>query len=130
MTLVDGPLYQRLIGTAGTALYASRVYKELAPEGEPMPYLVFYQASFQLDNDTPTRGFHATYTVECVAESQAEARQGAGYIDEALNGQALTLADGWVNYWLATDKARARTETVERKQFYRAGFDFDIRGSK
>lgn len=129
-TLIEKQIYTRLTTTAGTALYGARIHKEQAPAKETMPYVVFYLASCTFDNDHPRRAFHAVYTAECVAETMAQARQGAGYIDEALNGYALPLEDGWTNYFSLAKGMRSLTENVEKGQLYRAGFDFDIRGAK
>lgn len=129
LTDVDTALYQRLTSTGGTALWNQRVYAHQAPQGTPSPYVIFFHVVGGDLNLSPSRLIDMRYQVEVWAETLAEARQGADYLETALHNAALTVS-GWNLIGCEQEDAISSVENDKGTQCFRRGSDYRIRMSK
>lgn len=128
-TDIEQAIYGRLTGTAGTALYGTRVYADQAPLGAALPYVVFQHVAGGDLNVSPSRVVDVDYQIECVALDLSEARQGAGYVEAAFHNQRFN-APNW-NLIACTQKDLFRSvEEAEGKQYWRRGATYRFRVSK
>lgn len=109
-----------------TALVDTNIYQEQAPAKTPPPYVVFLMVSGLDDSDHPIRSLQFDYQFDAIATDRQKARQIAGYIDDSLHHQALTIS-GWTNYWIAGLKQMSLTENIDGSQVYRRIRVFNIR---
>lgn len=128
--LVEAGLFAKLAANANlTALVSTRIYEDVAPAKTPVPFVRFVQVSGGDDNLAPRRNVDFIFQVECYGTTRAQARDGAGYIDEALLNAELTVT-GWSNWrTLALDRVRL-TEMFEGQQVYRRGARYQISADK
>ncbi len=128
-TDIETALFAKLTNTGGTALWGQRVYEGQADQGVPLPYVLFFHVAGGDENISPSRLVDARYQVECWAESKAQARQGAGYIEEALHNGSLNIS-GWSQIGCEQQGLITSVENDKGKQYYRRGADYRIRMSK
>lgn len=127
-TVIETGLYSKLTTTAGTALWAARVYADQAPDQAAAPYVRFFHVGGGDDNNNPAGSFDVDYQVECWSTSLPQARQGMTYINAALHHQTLTLS-GATNYWTVQRDLIRSVENVAGVQWYRRGATYQIKGS-
>jgi Protein of unknown function (DUF3168) len=128
-TDLDTALYQRLTSTAGTALWGTRVYATQAPQGAALPYVIFdYRAGGDL-NLSPSRLAEARYQIEVIADTVAQARQGAEYLEVTLHEQPLSVTS-WVHLGTTQISLLSQVENAEGRQFWRRGATYRIRLGK
>lgn len=130
LTDFDTALGSALAGyAAGTALYGTRVYSQLAPQGATLPYVVFdYVAGGDL-NDSPSRIVDVEYRVEAIGATQAAARTIAGHIEACLHNGTLS-ASGWNHIATTHIRPFSLQETTDGVQYWRRGGFYRIRMSK
>jgi hypothetical protein len=80
-------------------------------------------------NTSPRRDVDVIYRVEFVSTSLATARSGAGYIDDALHDQALTIT-GWSNYRMMADRLFQQDEIINGKMWHRRGAFYRVMADK
>jgi len=113
----------------GVTFYGARVYTLDVPEGPTLPYVLITYFGGGDRNLQPTRMIAPRFLVECVSEKLSVARTGAGHIETALTGVALTLT-GW--NWMYTYR-RDGFQRVERDKgvvCYRRGAFFETGASQ
>ena len=111
MNALDAALYTRLQGTAITSLLTgtTSIYKNQAPEGAVLPYIVFNKQSGGPVNLDGNRVDNFLYYVRAYSgNSPAQAGSIDAQIDTALHLVPLTVS-GWTNIWLARE---SNIETV------------------
>lgn len=130
LTDFDTALGSALKGyAAGTALYSTRVYSQLAPQGATLPYVVYDYAAGGDTNESPSRIVDVEYRVEAVGTTQAQARTIAGHIEDALHNGTLT-ASGWNHIATTHIRPLSLQETTDGVQYWRRGGIYRIRMSK
>lgn len=128
--LIEAGLFAKLSANANlTALVSTRIYEGAAPASTPVPFVRFAFISGGDDNEAPRRGEDIVMQVECFAATRAEARNGAGYIDEALLASELTIT-GWSNWRTLAEGRVVLTEEFEGQQVYRRGARYRISADK
>lgn len=126
-TALDTGLYSKLTTyAAGTAFYATRVYDTLGPQSATLPYVVFQAVSGGDTNEHAGRVVDVEYRVECIAATGADAKTGAGHIEDALQDAALTVT-GWTSVAVTQGQVFSRVDTVDTKQYHRRGAFYRIR---
>ncbi len=129
-SLIEGALYTKLTGNANLqSLVAAKIFDTKATQPTADPYVLFQFTGGGDENETPRREVNVVYRVEGVSRVQATARTIAGYIDEALHDQALTLT-GWSNYRMMQENYFNLEQIIEGIQFYRKGGFYRIMLSK
>jgi hypothetical protein len=130
-TLLNTGMYSKLAGntnlinlSAGTAIYDT-----IAPPGTTDNYCIFQITAGGDTNTSPRRDVDVVYRVEVISTVLATARSGAGYIDDALHDQALTLT-GWSNYRMMADRLFQQDEVIDGKKFYRRGAFYRVLADK
>lgn len=127
--LLETAIFNALTSAAGTVLWGQRVYNQQAPQGAVRPFVLFFQVAGGDLNVSPSRMVDVVYQVEVAAEVQADARNGADYLEAALHDQALTVS-GWTHIATTLTDYRTRLMNHEGKQYWRAGGDYRIRLAK
>lgn len=123
--LAGSAIYNKLITSAGTALWSNRVYKDQAPESAIIgnqPFLVFNYVAGGPLNVSPTRIEDLRFDVKCISPTVSNAETGADYIDSAFHNQTLTVS-GFTN-WATTvigeismvDNTEGRQDWIKGKQ--------------
>lgn len=105
MNELDTALYSRLQGTAVTSLLSgtTAIYKNQAPEGAALPYIVFNKQSGSPWNLDANRVDDLLYYVRAYSgNSAAQAGSIDAQIDTALHLTPLTVS-GWTNIWIARE---------------------------
>lgn len=105
MNELDSALYSRLQGTAVTSLLSgtTAIYKNQAPEGASLPYIVFNKQSGSPLNLDANRVDDLLYYVRAYSgNSAAQAGSIDAQIDTALHLTPLTVS-GWTNIWIARE---------------------------
>ena len=105
MNALDTALYSRLQGTAITALLSgtTAIYRNQAPEGAVLPYVVFNKQTGRPENLDANRVDNLLYYVRAYSGNSAgEAGSIDARIDTALHLVPLTVS-GWTNIWLARE---------------------------
>lgn len=105
MNVLDSALYTRLQGTAITSLLSgtASIYKNQAPEGAALPYIVFSKQTGRTENLDANRVDSLLYYVRAYSEnSAAQAGSIDAQVDAALHLVPLTVS-GWTNIWLARE---------------------------
>jgi len=93
-------------------------------------YVIFQHVSGGDSNTSPRRDIDVQYRIEFVSMDLATARQGAGYIDDALHNQELSI-EGWSNYRTERTQLFSRDEVLDgtlyrrRGGFYRFSLDMN-----
>jgi len=125
---IDDGLYDKLAGHAAlTTLVSTRIYRDAAPEGATLPYVVFLHQAAGEENMTPARSLNPLYQVRGVSSVSAdEAGDIADAIDGALHMQTLTVS-GWTNYWTARTAFIRTVETNEGVRRWHRGAFYRIR---
>lgn len=105
MNELDSALYTRLQGTAVTSLLSgtTAIYKNQAPEGATLPYIVFNKQSGSPWNLDANRVDDLLYYIRAYSgNSAAQAGSIDAQIDTALHLTPLTVS-GWTNIWIARE---------------------------
>ena len=105
MNVLDAALYTRLQGTAVSSLLSgtTAIYKNQAPEGAVLPYIVFSKQSGSPENLDANRVDNLLYYVRAYSGvSAAQAGSIDARVDTALHLIPLTVS-GWTNIWLARE---------------------------
>lgn len=121
---IDAALY--------TALDASivDVYREFAPDGAALPYVIFYLTAGGPTNTEPGIVLDQVYRVESRGSTQAEAFAAHQAVYAALHNQTLNIA-GWGNYWTACEgEVRLFPELYNGNQLYRTVWDIRIKAAE
>lgn len=130
MTVINTAIYSKLTTyVAGTAFYATRVYDTLAPQSisaGTAPYVVFQHVAGGDENINASRIVDCEYRVECIGATLADARTGAGHIEDALHNAALTFT-GWSQIGVEQGQMFSRLDTVDTRQYHRRGAFYRIR---
>lgn len=106
MNALDAALYTRLQGTAVTSLLSgtTAIYKNQAPEGAALPYIVFNKQSGAPWNLDANRVDALLYYIRAYSgSSAAQAGSIDAQIDAALHLSSLTIS-GWTNIWIAREQ--------------------------
>lgn len=131
--LLNSALYARLAGgTALTgALGGTAIYYQMAPDAQPLPYVVFsYQSGPTEPQRTRHRDPEALVYVRAYAANPALAGTLDALIDARLHAQPLTVT-GYTNYWLGRTQSFAGVEGDPAEQkTWNAGAVYDIRLDK
>ncbi len=114
---IDAALYARLQTNGSvTALLAgtTAIYKQQAPEGATLPYIVFSMPSETDPNETPRRRKDDILFIRAFATGSNGAAV-AGSIDDRIDSAVhlipLTVS-GWTNIWLAREQGLETVETT------------------
>jgi len=97
---------------AGTALIGelggTRIYEALAPQGQALPYVVYFRAGGGDDNSSPRRTRSEQWVVKGIGTDVFQARRIDELIDAQLHEGSLSIT-GWDCYQAArrTDVAYA-----------------------
>lgn len=105
MNALDSALYTRLQGTAVTSLLSgtTAIYKNQAPEGAALPYIVFNKQSGSPWNLDANRTDDLLYYIRAYSgNSAAQAGSIDAQVDTALHLAPLTVS-GWTNIWIARE---------------------------
>ena len=105
MNALDAALYTRLQGTAITSLLSgtTAIYRNQAPEGATLPYIVFNKQSGSPENLDANRVDNLLYYVRAYSgSSAAQAGSIDARVDAALHLVPLTVS-GWTNIWIARE---------------------------
>lgn len=105
MNVLDAALYTRLQGTAVTSLLSgtTAIYKNQAPEGASLPYIIFNKQSGGPWNLDANRVDDLLYYIRAYSgNSAAQAGSIDAQIDAALHLAPLTVS-GWTNIWIARE---------------------------
>lgn len=128
--LIEAALVTKLSANTNlTNLVSTRFYEDFAPAKTPVPFVRFAFISGGDDNLAPRRGMDVLVQVECYGATRAQARDGAGYIDEALLNAELTVS-GWSNWRTLGEQRVVLTEMYEGQQVYRRGARYRISADK
>lgn len=114
-TPLEDALYDRLTtGTSVTSLLSSptALYRDIAPQGTQMPYLVYRHQGGGDENATPARTVDTLYQVRAVAEDAGTAQAIANAVDALLHHQRASFAvTGWSTSWIAQETPIELVET-------------------
>lgn len=125
-SLLETALYSKLTsGTALAALVSTRIYDTHVPASGTYPLVLFQHVAGGDTNSSPRRDVDVQFRVEAMARSAAEARQIAGFIDDLLHEQELTIT-GWSNYRLVAEALFNRVDQDEMQQVFRKGAIYRI----
>lgn len=127
-TALGSALYAKLTTTAGTALWAARVFDTLGTQGVALPYVVYQHVAGGDTNISPSRIIDCDYRVECIAATIGQARAGADYIENALRDITLTVT-GFSPIACTQRDFFNRVDNVEGQIYFRKGAFFRIRQS-
>ena len=83
-------------------------------------WIVFMQVAGGDTNTSPRRDVNVIYRVEFISTEIADARTGAGYIDDALHQVELTVP-GWSVYRCECTGQINLVDLVQGKQYWRKG---------
>lgn len=128
---IDQAVYSKLSAAASLAsLVSTRIAESQAPSGWALPYIIFYQASQVLPNDTPRDDINTVYRVEAVAGTRAAAEALHQAIYAVMHNESLTIT-GWSNYWTrCIGVIKPPVENVEGKQYHRRVGEYRIRAAR
>lgn len=121
-SLMDTAVFSKLSGSSAlvTALGGTVIYKNQAPDNQPLPYVVWNWQSAVDENQTPSRMWNTILNVRCFAASATQAGSVDAIIDELFTGTAFSVS-GFTNFWTAremefdntiTEPDKSRTEVV------------------
>ncbi len=128
--LIEAALLTKLSANANLSnLVGTRFHEDFAPAKTTVPFVRFAFISGGDDNLAPRRGMDVLVQVECYGTTRAQARDGAGYIDEALLNAELTVS-GWSNWRTLGEQRIVLTEMYEGKQVFRRGARYRISADK
>jgi hypothetical protein len=103
---LNAAIYSKLSGSASlvAALGGTAVYFQQAPEGAPLPFVVWsYQAGGD-ENATPRRTVNQIILMRSFSGTASQAGSIDGIIDGLLHGHTLTVS-GWSNnFWLMREQ--------------------------
>jgi len=131
MNALEDALYDTLAAHAGlTALVSTRIYRQAAPQGATLPYVLYELVAGGDENSSPVDSQDLRYRARGVSATSSDE---AGDIDDqiraALHRQALTVS-GWENFWTSRENAFRFTETAEGVRRYHAGASYRVRLDK
>lgn len=130
LQIMDTALYTRLTTyAAGTAFYGVRVYDSVAPQTATFPYVMFQLTAGGETNQAQKRVIDVEYRVECVSDTHAGARTGAGHIEDALRLAPLALT-GWAHIATTQEQLYSLVDNIGGKLYHRRGAFYRIRMSK
>jgi hypothetical protein len=121
-SVMDTAVYSKLGSSSAlvTALGGSAFYKNQAPDGKALPYVVWNWQSAVDENQTPSRMWNTIINIRCFAASATQAGSVDAIIDELFTGTAFTVT-GFTNFWTAREMEfdntiiepdKSRTEVV------------------
>ena len=126
-------VYQRLAGTAGTALTSilaggtasPSVFFEQAPDNTALPYVVFLYPSEVDDNTSSRRIKDIVIRAYGVASTPSTAGTIDARIDTLLHRSPLGSVGGWTNVWLARENGYQLVSTDSNGvRYYTSGADY------
>lgn len=129
MNALDTAIYNKLNGTAAltTALGGSYIYQHTAPQGQALPYVIFFHAGGGQENVNPSDLQNHVYLVKAVAADLSQAGSLDDNIRAALHQQTLTIA-GYTNIYTARETTVRLAEVTGKGTFaYHAGAYYRIR---
>jgi hypothetical protein len=127
LNLIETGLVTALSGNANlTALVGNQIYDSQAAAGVTGDYCIFQYVAGGDENVNARRSVDASYRVEMISTTHANAELGAGYIDDALNGKQLTIA-GWTTWGLTLGRLFNMVEDILGVPYYRKGGIYRIR---
>ena len=126
---IGDALRAKLTSSGGTAVWGSRVYDRLGPQGVVYPYLLYNYVSGGERNITPTDELDALYDVRVLSKTLSDSRTGAGHIRTALHNQTLTLT-GWSLVGCECVGMISRIDVLENINYYTDGFEVRVRLEK
>ena len=134
----DSALYALLTGDATlTALLSSTtaVWKNQAPPGATMPYVIYAEAGGGPDNRFAGSHEDVTLSVKCVADNDANglliAETAAARIGVIFNRPAsVTMGSSWVERATTVTRQFSYSETIEKKTYTHAGRTIRLRADK
>lgn len=110
-SIIAPAVYSTLTG--GTALTAALggtfIYSDVAPDEQPLPYVVYSYQAGGPENITPSDLRSCLVYVRAYAASRQAAENIASLIFDRLNKATLSLA-GYTNYWTACESEIAYVE--------------------
>ena len=124
--LVDQAIYNRLLASPGTAFYGSHVYRDQAPEGTPLPFVVFTHIAGGEDNLTPNESEDVVYSVLAVGDTSLQASTGNGYIEQAFPRNTTLTVTNYANYGFLREQFIRRVDNIGGTQFYRRGSNYRL----
>lgn len=101
----------------------------IADTTETGAYVLLEYAAGGGDNTAPRRAFDIVLRIVGVSTVQQTARDIAGYIDDALHEQSLTIS-GWAVYDCQREDFYNDSDTEGGETFYRKGAFYRIRADK
>lgn len=132
---IETALYSRLATDASIAALVGgtaspRIYSHQAPSGAARPFVLFYEATSTLTNETPRLDINHIYRIEANAATRAAAESLKGAIFTALHEVELTGITGYSNFRLVCERHTALIENISGGQVYRRIGDYRIQLSK
>lgn len=124
---LDAGVYGALAGNGTLAAFCgTRIYEGAAPAGATTyPLVLFRYMGGGPQILRQRRDVEVQYLVECVSDSQPQALTGAGLIDAALDGAALTVS-GWSVDVCENVGLFSFDEPANGQWYYRRGASFRI----
>jgi hypothetical protein len=121
-TLFNTALVTKLMAVAALqTLCSGNIYDTVKnDESVTDDYMVFQNVAGGDTNSSPRRDIDIVYRVEFISTQIANARAGAGYIEQALHQQELTIT-GWSNYRCECTDQVNLSDLVQSKIYYRKG---------
>lgn len=134
----DAAIYGLATGNAALmALQSSTtaIWKNQAPPGSAMPYLIYAEAGGGPDNRFAGSHDDVTYTIKCVADNDANgaivAEAAAELIDTVFRRPtSVALTGTWVERATTVTGQFSYTETIEKKTYTHAGRIIRLRADK
>ena len=74
------------------------IFRNDAPDNQPLPYVVWNWQSFIDENITPSKMFNNILNVRAFSATKAQADTIYGLIDDLLDGHTITIT-GWTNFY-------------------------------
>ena len=126
-TTIGSAIYVKLITGPGTALCGSRAFDTQAPEGTVLPYYVFQQSAGGSDNLMPNPTADFEYRIEVIGNTKAQARIGAGYIEDTFTLVGAIAVPGYTNYACQEGRYLDRVDNIGGTQYWRQGSFYRFR---
>lgn len=130
MTLhaLNTAIYSKLGGTATAA--GTAVFFNIAPDTQPLPYIVFDYTGDLDENINPSRLRNALIFARAYAATPAQAGAIDGQVDALLHLQTMTVT-GWANFWTARENGFSLAEPDQAGRItHMAGAEYRIRLTK
>ena len=121
----------------GDGTWGERVYRDLAPAGATLPFVIMAPAGGGTLYEHKGRGKNARIRYICLGNTQSEADAGAAQISSLLEAKGTqetetgaldASASGWeITLARAGDDFQPPMENDESREIYRAGVDIDFK---